>query len=210
MKRVLIIRPSAIGDIVMASPMIHVLRQAWPQAHIAWLADESVRGILDYHPDLDEILYWSKESWRRQLRSMRLLKLFSEIKNFSRQLRKRQFDLAIDAQGLFRSRFLAWLSHATERVGLDSREPGRFLMTRIVSRGADKRAMSSEYRQIMQALGLDPGPFDPKIVLSQEDKMRAGFKLSALQFNNGFALFCPFTTRPHKHWFPERWAEVAN
>jgi heptosyltransferase-1 len=141
---------------------------------------------------------------------MRLLKLFSEIKNFSRQLRKRQFDLAIDAQGLFRSRFLAWLSHATERVGLDSREPGRFLMTRIVSRGADKRAMSSEYRQIMQALGLDPGPFDPKIVLSQEDKMRAGFKLSALQFNNGFALFCPFTTRPHKHWFPERWAELAN
>ena len=84
MKRVLIIRPSAIGDIVMASPMIHVLRQARPQAHIAWLADESVRGILDHHPDLDEILYWSKESWRRQLRSMRLLKLFSEIKNFSR------------------------------------------------------------------------------------------------------------------------------
>ena len=209
MKRVLIIRPSAIGDIVMASPMIAAIRKAWPQAHIVWLADDTVYGILDYHPDLDAVIYWSKERWRHYLKSIKFLKLLSEIKRFSTVLRRQQFDLAIDAQGLFRSRFLAWLSRATERIGLESREPGRFLMTKIVSRGKDKRPMSSEYRELIYSIGLNPGNFDPKIVLSSNDQKTAGNLLSELNVNDGFALFCPFTTRPHKHWFPERWAELA-
>jgi heptosyltransferase-1 len=210
MNRILIIRPSAIGDIVMASPMIRVLRKAMPQAHIAWLADESVRGIMDHHPDLNEIIYWSKERWRRLAKSMRVADLISEVRGFSTYLKKRRFDLAIDAQGLLRSRLLARLSGAAVRIGLDSREPGRFLMTQIVSRGEDKRPMSSEYRQLMCALRLDPETFAPEIVLSQKDRDAAKFKLSALGISNRFVLICPFTTRPHKHWLPERWAEIAN
>ncbi len=210
MKSILIIRPSAIGDIVMASPMIRVLREKWPQAHIAWLADESVRGMLDHHPALNEVIYWSKERWRKMLKSMRLSNLAVEVRRFSGDLEKRRFELAIDAQGLFRSRLLARLSGARNRIGLDSREPGRFLMTRIVPRGEDKRPMSSEYRQLMLALGLEPGPFAPEIVLSGKDRKFAQNKLSALKLNHRFALFCPFTTRPHKHWFPERWAELAD
>lgn len=210
MKRILIIRPSAIGDIVMASPMIRVLRDAWPQAHIAWLADESVRGILDNHPKLSEVIYWTKERWRKKLKSLHLLSLSVDVRGFSAELKKRRFELAIDAQGLFRSRFLARLSGAGHRIGLDSGEPGRSLMTRIVPRGDDKRPMSSEYRQLMLALGLEPGPFAPEIVLSGKDHEAAQNKLSVLKLNRRFALFCPFTTRPHKHWFPERWAELAN
>ena len=210
MSRILIIRPSAIGDIIMASPMIRVLRKAWPQAHISWLADESGRGILDHHPDLNEVIYWSKEHWRRQLKSMYIPKLVCEVRRFSADLKLRRFDLAIDAQGLLRSRLLAWLSGATERIGLASKEPGRFLMTRIVSRGEDKRAMSSEYRQLMLSLGLDPGPFAPEMFVSKKDRVDAENKLTALKLNHRFVLFCPFTTRPHKHWFPDRWAELAN
>ncbi len=210
MNRILIIRPSAIGDIVMASPMIRVLRKAMPRAYIAWLADESVRGIMDHHPDLNEIIYWSKERWRRLAKSMRFTNLIPEVREFSTILKKRRFDLAIDAQGLLRSRLLAWLSDAAERIGLDSREPGRFLMTQIVSRGEDKRPMSSEYLQLMRALGLEPESFAPEIVLSQEDRQSAKNKLSALKIDNRFVLICPFTTRPHKHWLPERWAEMAN
>jgi heptosyltransferase-1 len=210
MNRILIIRPSAIGDIIMASPMIRVLRKAWPQAYISWLADESVRGMLDHHPDLNEVIYWSKEYWRRQLKSMHIPKLVSEVRGFSLDLKKRRFELAIDAQGLLRSRLLAWFSGATERIGLDSKEPGRFLMTRIVSRGEDKRAMSSEYRQLMLSLGLDPGPFAPEMIVSKKDRVDAEIKLSSLKLNDRFVLFCPFTTRPHKHWIPDRWAALAN
>ena len=113
--------PSAIGDIVMASPMIRVLRNAWPRGHIAWLADTSVRGLLDDHPALDEVIYWSKEDWRQMMKTFRLLRLSAEVASFSRDLRKRRFDIAIDGQGLLRSRLLAWLSGAGEHVSSSCR-----------------------------------------------------------------------------------------
>ena len=209
MTRILIIRPSAIGDIVMASPMIRVLRNSWPRATIAWLADPSVRCLLDHHPALDEVICWSKGHWRQLARSGRFVRLGGEIRTFSQDLRQRRFDLALDAQGLLRSRLLARLSGATARIGFASKEPGRHLMTRIVSRGPHSKEMSSEYRHLMRVLGLDPDPFTPEIVLSPADsdaarRIRAGQGLSG-----GYAALCPFTTRPQKHWIEARWAETA-
>jgi heptosyltransferase-1 len=209
MKHILIIRTSAIGDIVMASPMIRVLREAWPRAAIAWLADPSVRCLLDHHPALDEVICWSKEEWRQLVRNFQFLRLGGDITAFSRDLRQRRFDLALDAQGLLRSRLLAWLSGATERVGFESREPGQHLMTRIVSRGPHSKEMSSEYRHLMQTLGLDPGPFAPEIVLSQADRDAARELRESHGLENRYAVLCPFTTRPQKHWIEARWAETA-
>jgi heptosyltransferase-1 len=209
MKRILIIRPSAIGDIVMASPMIRVLRNAWPRGYIAWLADTSVRGLLDEHPALDEVIYWSKEDWRRMMKTMRLLRLGAAAVSFSRDLRKRRFDIALDGQGLLRSRLLAWLSGAGERIGFESREPGGFLMTRIVSRGPDKSAMSSEYIFLMQTMGLAPGRFEPELVLAPRDGVSAETKLRSVGLCDRFAVICPFTTRPQKHWPEDRWTALV-
>ena len=209
MKRVLIIRTSAIGDIVMASPMIRVLREAWPRAAIAWLVDPSVRCLLDHHPALDEVICWSKEQWWQLIRNYQYLRLGGDITAFSRDLRQRRFDLALDVQGLLRSRLLAWLSGATERVGFESREPGNHLMTRIVSRGPSSKAMSSEYRHLMHTLGLDPGPFAPEIVLSPSDRDSAREICENHGLENRYAVLCPFTTRPQKHWIEARWVETA-
>ncbi|MFZ0131119.1 MAG: glycosyltransferase family 9 protein [Desulfobacterales bacterium] len=209
MKRILIIRPSAIGDIVMASPMIRVLRNSWPQATIVWLADPSVRCLLDHHPLLDEVICWSKEHWRRLARNGRFVRLGGEIRTFSRDLRQRRFDLALDAQGLLRSRLLARLSGATARIGFASKEPGRHLMTRIVSRGPRSKEMSSEYRHLMLVLGLEPGPFVPEIVLSPADSDAARQIRAGRSLTGGYAVLCPFTTRPQKHWIEARWAETA-
>ena len=209
MKHILIIRPSAIGDIVMASPMIRVLRQAWPRATIAWLADPSVTCLLDHHPALDEVITWPKNEWRQLLKKWRYPNLIRNIAAFSRDLRRRRFDLALDAQGLFRSRLLAWLSGATVRVGFESREPGARLMTRIVSRGPNSKAMSSEYRHLMRTLGLEPGPFAPEIVLSPSDRAAAQAMRDQHGLQKRYAVICPFTTRPQKHWTETLWAETA-
>lgn len=209
MKRILIIRPSAIGDIVMASPMIRVLREAWPRAVIAWLADPSVRCLLNHHPALDEVICWPKEQWRQLAKQGRYVRLGGKITAFSRDLRQRRFDLALDAQGLLRSRLLAWLSGANVRIGFESREPGRHLMTRVVSRGPNSTEMSSEYRHLMRMLKLDPGNFAPEIVLPPSDRAAAREIRNGHGLQNRYAVICPFTTRPQKHWIEARWAETA-
>jgi heptosyltransferase-1 len=209
MKSILIIRPSAIGDIVMASPMIRVLRDAYPRAHIAWLVEPSVQDLLCHHPALDELILWPKAEWNELLNQRRLISLGRRVTEFSRQMRLRRFDLALDAQGLLRSRGLAWLSGARKRIGFSSREPGRFLMTNVTSKGPRSRKMGSEYKYLMEVLGLSAGPFHPEIVLSAADEKAAFDILATLKIGERYAVFSPFTTRPQKHWFEERWAELA-
>ena len=209
MKRILIIRPSAIGDIIMASPMIRVLRGRYPDAYIAWLVEPASVDLLCSHTGLDELIIWKKKEWRDLLKGHRFIPLRNEISEFSHQLRKKQFDLAIDAQGLLRSRWLAWLSGAGERIGFESKEPGRFLMTKIASRGAHTGIMGSEYRYMMEMMGLAPGDFHPEIILAADDETSAREMVAKTGAGDRYAVFAPFTTRPQKHWLTDRWIELA-
>jgi heptosyltransferase I len=209
MKSILIIRPSAIGDIIMASPVIRVLRESYPDARIAWLIEPPVRDLLQHNKNLDEVIIWPKSQWRELFVKRHFILLKREISKFTEQLRSRNFDLTLDVQGLLRSRWLAWLSGAEERIGFKSKEPGEFLMTKIYSRGLHTGMMGSEYFYIMQELGLFPGEFHPEITLSPEDEDAGRKMIKALNIHGGYAVFAPFTTRPQKHWFEDRWADLA-
>jgi heptosyltransferase-1 len=209
MKRILIIRPTAMGDIVMASPMIEVLRRAYPEGHVAWLVDPGLAVLLHDHPGLDEVIPWSKGEWQGLLRSGRWIALTRAAWRLARDLRRHRFDLALDVQGLARSRFLAWLSGARQRIGFVSKEPGGFLLTRMVSRGPDSDRMSSEYRYMMEVLGLDPGTFTPHLTVAQSDRQAAVALLREAGVTGAYAVLAPFTTRPQKHWFADRWAALA-
>ncbi len=209
MKRILIIRSSAIGDVVMASPLIKGLRKKYPDAHIAWLADPSVQDLLHHHPDLDQVICWSKDLWKKHLQQGRVISLVKSIRRFSRYLRSQKFDGAIDAQGLFRSRFFALLSGAGKRIGFQSAEPGKMFMTRIISKGPDDRDMSSEYYHLLESLGIDTHDCHPELILSPGDMENAREKLRRHGITGDYAVICPFTTRPQKHWPVHRWAALV-
>lgn len=209
MNSILIIRPSAMGDIVMASPMIGVLCKNYPHARIAWLVEPPYADLLRCNNGLDELIIWNKKEWRDLFQERRFFLLWRKITEFSRELRKREFDLVIDAQGLLRSRLLAWLSRSRERVGLESKEPGRFLMTKSISRGAHTQVMGSEYRHMMGVLGLEVKDFHPEIISSVEDEGSGREMIKGSGVGDRYVVFSPFTTRPQKHWFNDRWTELS-
>jgi heptosyltransferase-1 len=209
-KHILIIRPSSIGDIVMASPMLNALKNGYPKARITWLADPSAIDLLRFNPHLDEVIPWNKSKWKRLWKKGRLVSLLREILRFSREMRARHFDLAIDAQGLLRSRILAWLSGARERVGFESKEPGRFLMTRIISRGPSNKCMGAEYEHLMRELGIVPSEqLLPHLVLSPHQKSEGQTAIRKTGVSGKYSVFCAFTTRPQKHWVRDRWSILA-
>ena len=220
-KRILIIRLSAIGDIVFASPLIAALRRAYPQAHLAWLAQPECEPLLRHHPDLDQVILWPRGEWRALWRERRWRELGRRVRALRAELRRQRFDLALDLQGLLKSGLLAWLSGARERVGLGSREGSQWLMTRVVPRGGDPRAIGSEYRFLAERLGLFdlsglpglPGlpreGFPMALAPGEEDRAFARDLIARQGWGSGYVVICPFTTRPQKHWFEERWTELA-
>lgn len=204
-RRILLIRLSAIGDIVFASPLIASVRQRWPQARIAWLAQPDCAPLLQHHPDLDEVITWPLPRWRRLWRERRFRLLIQEVRTAVRALRAQRFELAFDLQGLLKSALPAWLSGARERIGLGTREGGRLLLTQVVDRGPDSALISSEYRHLARMLGLPLASFQLAIHPGQEASAAAEALLADQALSAGYAVICPFTTRAQKHWLSERW-----
>ena len=60
-KRVLVIRLSAIGDVVFASPLIDAIKRARPDGEVYWLAESAVAPLLKHHTGLNELLIWPRD-----------------------------------------------------------------------------------------------------------------------------------------------------
>ena len=206
--RILVVRLSARGDLAFASPLAGALRRRYPEARIAWVAEERTADVILHNPHLDEVIVWERGAWKRLLRRGRWGTLAREVADFFGGLRERRFDVAIDAQGLLRSGLVAFLSGAPVRVGLGSREGSRLLMTRVVERGGDERGIASEYRFLAEVLGLPTDRFAMEIPRGREESARVALMLEDVGLSGDFVAVCPFTTRVHKHWFEDRWAEL--
>jgi heptosyltransferase-1 len=210
MKRILLVRTSAIGDVVFATPFAHALRRSVPEAYIAWLVEAGIEGLLQADPAIDEVIAWPKREWAVLWRERRLAALARAMRGFRAMLHARRFDTAIDLQGLLKSASLAMLSGASRRIGLGSREGSRLLMTRSVERGGAIERISSEYLHLAQALSLDAADFVPRLEVGDAADAQARTLLGTRSLVPGrFAVFAPFTTRPQKHWFEDAWRELA-
>ncbi|AWI76804.1 lipopolysaccharide heptosyltransferase [Parazoarcus communis] len=210
MDRILLIRSSAIGDIVFASPFVAALRRRYPAAHIAWLVEPGLDGLLAADPCIDELILWPKAEWKQLWRERRFGELFRRVRAFTKALRARKFDTAIDLQSLLKSGLLAWMSGAGRRIGLASREGSQWLMTEVLAAGGTPGRVSSEYLHLAQHLKLDTRDFFPRLFVATETEDKAGTLLATHGLHAGrYAVFAPFTTRPQKHWFEDAWLALA-
>lgn len=209
-RRVLLIRLSAAGDIVMAAIVAKALKAGWPDCHIDWLCEPAYACLPAANGHVDEVIIFSKGEWLRLLRRGSLLRLGREVMGLRRRLRHQAYDLVIDLQGLFKSGMLAGLSAGTTRIGLGSREGSARFMTAVLPRDSSSGTVGAEYRTLMERLelGLDPGDFQVRLFTAGDLDTATGL-LDATGVRRPMVVICPFTTRPQKHWFTERWVTLA-
>jgi heptosyltransferase-1 len=197
--RILIVRLSALGDLVFATSLLAGLRAAWPGAHIAWLAQAGFAGILDGDPRIDEVIKVVPGAIKSPAALWRL----------RGELKQRTFDWVIDAQGLAKSRLLAALAPGAVRVGFDSKEPLGFLLKQRVAKGGDIRDIASEYRFLAETLTGERAP-PPRLIVADAARDAAVATLADHGLQPGFVAMCPFTTRPQKHWMENYWPQLAS
>jgi lipopolysaccharide heptosyltransferase I len=115
--RILVIRLSALGDVIRTLPLLPPLKARYPAARIAWLCEPANRPVLDRQPLLDEILEFPRASLARDLARGRLPATLRTLRQVARSLRQRRFDLVLDAQGTYKSLLLTRLTGGRMRVG---------------------------------------------------------------------------------------------
>lgn len=206
--KILIIRTSAIGDVIMASPLISALKSKYPQAQIHWLAEPFVHDLIRFHPDIDKVHSFPKTQLKTLWREKKYISLFKQMRQLKLQLQSEQFDLALDVQGLFKSGIWAWLAKATTRVGFRSKEGAGLFMTDVIDKPNNEPTISSEYQRMAEYLQCDTSTFLMDISISNQAITTIN-KLILSKYSNGFAVISPFTTREQKHWTDENWRKFT-
>lgn len=114
---ILIVKPSSLGDVVHALPVLRLLKKHLPQSHIYWCIEEELSPLLVKDPDLAGLFYFSRRGWISPRRWVEALSVL-------RAARRIRFDWVIDLQSLARSGLMAWLANGQLTVGLDDPREG--------------------------------------------------------------------------------------
>jgi len=113
--RILLVRMSALGDIIHTWPLAAAIKAVRPELHLTWVVEEPFRVLVDGHPSVDSVLVVNTRRWRRRPISPSTR---AELADLRSQLRELSPDLVLDPQGVVKSAAVAWLSGAPRRVGL--------------------------------------------------------------------------------------------
>jgi 3-deoxy-D-manno-octulosonic-acid transferase/heptosyltransferase-1 len=210
---ILIIKLSAIGDVVHTLPSLAVLRRLYPNAHITWVIEEASSDLIVGHPYLNRIVVSGRKRWIRDLRNpSRAFAALREIKSFVRTLRDRSYDLVIDFHGLFKSALLVFLSGGKRKLGYDSLQElsGLFLNEKIPE-DLEKHAID-RYLDFLRYLGAPIGEPEFLIPIEEANKKRIDALLQKhnLDSHDRFVAVNPIALWETKLWEEDRFAALCD
>ncbi len=181
-KKILIIRFSSIGDIVLATPLIHVLHASFPSSKIDFIVRKEYSELICNNKNLNSIFEFdSKAGFSRLL----------ELKN---QLRAERYDLVIDIHNSLRSRYLRWMLGANNVVVINKRVFTRTMLIRLKKnfyRGVI--SVADRYIEPVRKYGIENDGKGLELYISDEIRAQASAKMKKLGIHQSGMMigFCP-------------------
>ncbi len=171
-KSILIVKLSAIGDVVHTLPFLEVIRANYPNARIDWVVEEASSQIIEGHPALDHVIVSHRTSWQKKLfRGRESSTALIGIRKFLGELRAETYDWVVDLQGLLKSALLLGLSRGRRKIGPSwGREGNRLFLTEppfFVE--ADLHAVE-KYLKAAEYLGCNRTSWKGNIPIREPDK----------------------------------------
>ena len=210
--RVLIIKASALGDIINALPVLDYLKQASPGVEIDWVVEEQFRELLEGNPLLSELHTVRTKLWRKQPFALQTWREMAQLKD---ALRSREYDLVFDIQGNLKSGVICGLTGCTDRIGFEKGDlqesvNAMFTTRRIPLRRQDHHVTEKYLRLVSIPFARDFRAMEltSTIGTSREDDANAEALLATLSDGLVF-LFQYGTTWQTKFWSETSWIELG-
>ncbi len=199
MKRILLIKLRYLGDVVLSTPVLPLLRKQFPEVKMTFLVNPGTAAVLYDNPYLDEVWVLPRKPWWQQLR-------------FIQRMRHAKFDTVIDLTDGDRSAFLSWVTGASVRLGYnrDRRWRGKFY-SQVLPSAYGSMHMVEYHQQAIAALGIHESGGEPEVYLHpdvrQQDQEEFGDFFAKVQ---PLVLLHPTARYVFKAWPLERFAAVAD
>lgn len=190
-ERILVIKPKALGDVIITTPIIRSLRRNFPKSFIAILVEEKYKEVIEGNPNLNEIIFLEKS-----------IKFISKI-------RKKKFSLVIDLFCNPRTALLTYLSGAKIRVGFGL-PIRKYAYNKIVN--PLPRYVVEANLDCLRALGLPTYGSQLEIFCTSSDRdfVENWYKQEKVNRNKPMIGIGPGGGWQAKRWQPEKFAGVAN
>ena len=229
--KILLVKLSAVGDVVHTIPVLNKLRRRYPAAQIDWLVTPPIAELLRHHPAITNVIEFAREEWQSPWR----LTPFANYARLAASLRATGYDLVVDMHGQLRTALLTLATGATVRVGFDRPRPEVWsasdrefppLARKHAWQGAregswlaythhipvptlDVHAVD-RYLNVGPILGLDDGAADfsfpiPAAASARIEQLLRGHGIAATPL----LVLAPGTVWETKHWGSGKFAEVA-
>lgn len=118
-KQILIVKLSAIGDVIHTMPSLNAIRENFPHSHITWIVEEAASDFVKGHKSIDRIIISRRKTWIKDFFSSSCLKTIKQIYTFIKEVRDTKYDLVIDFQTLLKSGIIVFLSRSDHKAGFD-------------------------------------------------------------------------------------------
>lgn len=194
-RRICVIKPSALGDVVQALPVLGAIRNRFPEAHIAWVINANLANLLKGHRHIDELILFQRHG------------NFADGWQLVRSLHAGRFDLTLDLQGLLRTGLMTAATRATCRIGMmTAREGAERFCTATFPNTDFQRPAWQRYQNVARE-------FDPKNVATAELPITP-FDYAYVDEHLGrmprpWLAICPGARWETKQWPAKRFVEVA-
>jgi heptosyltransferase I len=157
--KILILKPSSLGDVVQALPVLRFLKRGLPESKIYWWLQSNFVPLLEKDPDLAGILPFHRDRWAAPAH-------WAEHLRSIRRMREQSFDWVIDLQSLARSGAFAWLANGKLTIGMDEpREGARGFYDQIVPRPSFYTHAVDWYLGVLPFIGVK-GPGSPSMSIT--------------------------------------------
>jgi lipopolysaccharide heptosyltransferase I len=212
-RRILIVRLSALGDVVHVLPLLDALRRARPDVHIGWLVEEASSSLLADHPQIDRVWVAPRRETEQLLRRGRVVSAALPWVRSLRALRAARYEVSIDTQCNLRSSLLAWLSGAPRRIGFAppfTKELAHWLLTDRVAPPSRKQLKVERNLELLRPFAIDGRGARAQLTVP------AAARAAALDHRAQFGAIPVVALHPgvsgfgdFKRWPTERYASLA-
>jgi heptosyltransferase-1 len=213
---ILIVKLSAIGDVIHTLPALNAIRNYYPEANITWLVEEDAASLVIGHRALNRVIVSKRKRWLKALRSLSLLSTIKEVHGFIKVLRDTRYDMILDFQALLKSGILIALARGQRKIGfgkgLEHMEHSYiFLNERIPAVDMEIHALTRGM-MLLNAIGIPTNEVEYKLPVSNDDweKVDELIKRHGLIGVKILIAINPVAKWESKLWPKERFARLAD
>ncbi|MBI2920357.1 MAG: glycosyltransferase family 9 protein [Planctomycetes bacterium] len=210
--RILIIRLSALGDVIQALHAFHNLRTRFPQARIAWAVEDRVASVLKDYPGLDELIVFPRKRLKRAiLRPWLWPSAIADLVRHARRLRAFGATVSFDFQGTLKSGLHAWAAAAPARLGFARSKERAHKFANFLAQTPEKEHRVERSLSLLRAAGIPVAPARPAFPVPPAD--RAAIEAWIREKNARPYVVCHVGTSSFgaiKKWPRENWSRLAD